>query len=316
MTYLSRSSVVSVIRDQEFDAPGGHVLCADLYLPDGVMAARPVILWLHGGAWRVGDRRLCPDLSRYFAESGFATVSIEYRLSQQSYFPAQIEDVKTAIRWVRHVADRYGLDSQRIGLWGSSAGAHLAALAAVSRAGAFEGPSSSYAAHSSAVQATVLGYPPVDFLQMDAHRDSLADSKDSVETSALASVPSADPTSPESRLLGAPIHTRPDLAAEANPISHMHSSVPPCLIVHGRADAIVPARQSELLYESLVTSGNAATLVLIDGLGHGFLNDSALDDRGPYGMTVRSSAASPPIEPGAKRDYVFSSIGRFFRATL
>jgi acetyl esterase/lipase len=133
------ASTVTVVADVLFATPAGHPLYADLYLPDAVAIRRPVIVWLHGGAWRLGDRRLCPDLSRHFAERGFAMVSVDYRLSQQAVFPAQIEDVKTAIRWVRHVADQYGLDRDRIGLWGSSAGAHLGALAAVTRSGEFEG---------------------------------------------------------------------------------------------------------------------------------------------------------------------------------
>ena len=101
------TSTVTVVADLLFATPAGHPLYADLYLPDAVAMRRPVIVWLHGGAWRLGDRRLCPDLSRHFAERGFAMVSVDYRLSQQAVFPAQIEDVKTALRWVRHVADQY-----------------------------------------------------------------------------------------------------------------------------------------------------------------------------------------------------------------
>src|SRR5580692_6078407 len=118
-------------------------MLADVYLPDAEPPL-PVIIWLHGGGWRFGDRRLAPDLTRHFASRGFAMVSIEYRLSGQAVFPAPLEDVKAAVRWVRSAAERYGFDADHIGLWGSSAGGHLAALAALCEPGA--------------VQAVVNGY--------------------------------------------------------------------------------------------------------------------------------------------------------------
>lgn len=122
---------VRVITDLVFAAPGGKSLLADLYLPENAKTPPPVILWLHGGAWRVGDRRLAPDLKRFFAARGFAMASIEYRLTGEAIFPAQLHDVKTAIRWLRSVASQYGFDGERIGVWGSSAGGHLAALTAL-----------------------------------------------------------------------------------------------------------------------------------------------------------------------------------------
>ena len=124
------------------------------------------------------------------------------------------------------------------------------------------------------------------------------------------------PSSPESQLIGAPVRSRPDLAAKANPISYMHEGVPPCLILHGRRDELVACRQSELLYEALVARGNRATLCLIDRLGHGFLNDSAIDDQGPHEMSVRSSAEDPLAAPTIRQNYVFPFIEAFFRATL
>ncbi len=280
---------MTFVADQLFASPGGHPLYADLYLPDAVAASRPVIVWLHGGAWLKGDRRLGPNLSRHFAERGFAMVSVEYRLSQQARFPAQIEDVKTAIRWIRHVADRYALDPGRIGVWGSSAGAHLAALAAISSPGTFESPALPYAEHSSAVHAAVLGYPPVDFLQL-----------------------SGDAHSPESQLLGAPVREHPDLAARANPATYAHDRVPPCLLLHGLRDTLIPASQSQMLYDALAARGNAVTLYLADDLAHGFLDDTTLDDRGPHAMTsyIPGHAAS------RERRDLFPLMEDFFRAVL
>src|SRR4051794_31496741 len=130
-------------------------LLLDLYLPQSSVPT-PVVIWLHGGGWRRGDRSFAPDLERYFACRGFAMVNIEYRLSGQARFPAQLEDVRDAIRWVRREAARFGLDGSRVALWGASAGAHLGALAATT---AVEDVDS--------VQAVVDCYGPTDFTRAD-----------------------------------------------------------------------------------------------------------------------------------------------------
>lgn len=124
---------VSLIADQVYSCAGGQDRLADVYVPDGD-GPFPAIIFLHGGGWRFGDRRLAPDLRRFFAESGFVMVSIDYRLSGEAIFPAAVIDTKTAIRWLRRHAADYNIDPERIGLWGSSAGGHLAAMAALSNA--------------------------------------------------------------------------------------------------------------------------------------------------------------------------------------
>ena len=123
---------VQVFRDLVYSHAGGSPRLADLYLPQGVAGRLPVIVWVHGGGWRFGDRHLSPDLTRWFAARGFAMVTFDYRLSGEAIFPAPVIDLKTVIRWVRSVADQYGLDPEAIGLWGSSAGSQLSAIAALS----------------------------------------------------------------------------------------------------------------------------------------------------------------------------------------
>ena len=115
---------VQVVDGVEY-APGR---LADVYLP--VEAAKPVptILFLHAGGWLHGDRKFGPDLGRFFTQRGFAMVSIDYRLSDEALFPAAVHDVKTAVRWMRSVAGEYGFNPNRIGVWGLSAGGHLAAM--------------------------------------------------------------------------------------------------------------------------------------------------------------------------------------------
>lgn len=303
---------VTIHRDLRYANPHGKQLLADLYLPKQDAARLPVIVWLHGGGWRLGDRRLAPDLQRYFAQAGFAMASIEYRLSGEAIFPAAVEDVKTAVRWLRASADTYGLDPARIGLWGSSSGGHLAALAALSGPGVFESPASEYSGYSSEVQAVMDGYGPVDFLEMDAQRTAagvVSDDPESVKLPKDLRSNSAD--SFESLFLGAPITTCRDLVRQANPVTYARASAPPFLIMHGLADSAVPAKQSELLYEALAAhAGNEVTLGLITGLGHGFLNRNHLDDGPKRTIELRG------LTYGGADSGIFERIFRFFQQKL
>lgn len=307
---------VSVVNDLIYASPGGTPLLADLYLPQNTKKPARVILWLHGGGWRFGDRRLGPNLSRYYAECGFAMASIDYRLSTEAVFPAQIQDVKTAIRWLRSVASRYGFDASRLGLWGSSSGGHLAALAATSGPGVFEEGEIEHPGSSSSVQAVVDGYGPTDFLQMDEHRDPSGKPSDDPESIQLGPGKSAaSATSLESLFLGAPIQTCPQRVREANPITYVRSGMAPFYILHGTSDTAVPAHQSELLYEALVAQGNDVTLCLIEGLGHGFLNRNDFDQGPSKRVMVRHRMAG--IERIAnKPPATFQSIENFFKKHL
>ncbi len=298
---------VEVIDGLTYSHAGGRSRLADLYLPNGAARPLPVIVWLHGGGWRLGDRKLGPDLTRFFAASGFAMCSIDYRLSDEAIFPAQIEDVKCAIRWLRSVSEIYRLDAAHIGLWGSSAGGHLAALAATSGPGKFE--TAEHANYSSTVSAVVDGYGPIDFLQIDSHRHWVGAGGDA-ESARLGELkPSAHPESFESLLVGGPIGERGVKVREANPITYVGSDAPPFLILHGTKDSAVPVHQSELLFNALVASGIDATLCLIDGLGHGFLNKNDWDKRAQP-MEVRTVNGSTRVAAS------ITTIEEFFRRHL
>ena len=272
---------VELSADLVYSVAGGRPRLLDLYLPRGAAPPLPVIVWLHAGGWRSGDRKHAPDLSRHFAMQGFAMASIDYRLSGEATFPAQLRDVKAAIRWLRANAERHGIDGQRIGLWGASAGGHLATLAALTPDQEFGHEESGGNEHRHVptdVQAVVTAYAPMDFLQMDAQRDETLVAVD--DPSAFVLPPgarTADARSYESLLIGAPIHDRPDLARAASPLSHVAAGAPPFLIVHGRSDRAVPAQQSVMLYDALARWGTSVTLHPVDGKGHGFLDraDSA-----------------------------------------
>lgn len=299
-------SRVKIVRDIVYVNRAERPLCADVYVPEGERVIRPAIIWLHGGGWRFGSRRQTPDLARYFTVRGYVMVSIDYRLSKEALFPAAVEDVKTAIRWLKAAASDYGVDRNRIGLWGSSAGGHLGALAAATGAGLFE--DDYYPGHSSSVAAVADIYGPSDFLQMDAHRDPTGKPSDDVESIQLPKgSKTADASSMESMFLGAPIESRPDRVRAANPVTYVKAGLPPFLLLHGLADTAVPPHQSELLYDALVSVGNDVTLGLIHGLGHGFLNRPTLDDTN-WDMEFRGRSAAFGRVPRR----IFELIGDWF----
>src|SRR4051794_31344649 len=267
-TVLDDAATV-VMRDLEYARTASGPLLLDLHLPARPVAAPPVVVWLHGGGWRKGDRTFAPDLDRYFAARGYAMANVEYRLSGDAIFPAQLEDVRAAVRWLRASADDFALDAKSIGLWGASAGGHLAALAATT------------ATHDGdRVQAVVDGYGPTDF--------ALADTQ-----SLPGGMPHAPADSPESELLGVPLmEADADRLRAANPIAHITPAAPPFLILHGTADLQVPPGQSEILHAALAAAGVESTLCLIDGLGHAFFNGRRFESRPCPTATIRSFVRS------------------------
>ena len=303
---------------QTYASPGGVALHADLYLPEGTATPPPVIVWIHGGGWRSGTRELAPDLSRFFAERGFAMVAIDYRLSRVALFPAQIEDVRTAIRWLRSIASGYGIDSSRIGLWGASAGGHLAALAALAPRNCFRPVDAVFDDQDTTVQAVVVGYAPIDFLQLDAHRPPPGTRSEDPESLLLPDPDqrSTEAHSYESLLLGAPIATCPERVRAANPIAYIGERSAPFLILHGLADTTVPPHQSELLYNALKAGRTEVSLALIEGLGHGFLNRTHLDAAGPRSMEIRKSCSAGTESISRHQQLVFPVVEAFFRAAL
>lgn len=310
---------VEIIPDLVYSVPNGRELVADLYLPKNSQTPLPVIIWLHGGGWRFGDRKLGPDFSTFFARRGFAMVSIEYRLSEEAIFPAAVHDVKTAVRWVRTIAEKYGLDANHIGLWGSSAGGHLAALTAMSGPEQFVDENPEYNGINSEVQAVAIGYGPVNFLQIDEQKEQDGIIEEDPESLHIPKdKKSTDPDSFESLFLGAPILTCPDRVKAANPITYMKTgqTLPPFLIMHGLSDTAVSAQQSEILYQAIAEEGNDVSLYLIKGLGHGFLNRTNVDDDGPKQANCRISKNGIEELNGESAHFIFGTIEQFFRKIL
>ncbi len=245
-----------VLRDLEY-VPAGHERNKlDLYLPEQAAGSGPLplIIWVHGGGWKGGSKNNCR--ATRFLGTGYAVASVNYRLSSHAIFPAQIEDCKAAVRWLRINAKKYNLDAERFGVWGSSAGGHLVAL--LGTAGEVkEFDKGKNLNVSSRVQAVCDWFGPTDFLQMDEHMITL----DRLVHNA--------PDSPESKLVGGPIQQNKQACRRANPITYVTADDPPFLIMHGDSDMAVPPHQSQLLYEALKNAGVRVKLHTVKGVGHG-----------------------------------------------
>ncbi|MEI7728396.1 MAG: alpha/beta hydrolase [Verrucomicrobiota bacterium] len=242
---------VEALRDLEY-VPNGHERQKlDLYRPkDGNKL--PLIIWVHGGAWRAGSKDQCPALP--MLRDGYAVASINYRLSQHAIFPAQIEDCKAAIRWLRANAAKYRLDPDRFGAWGSSAGGHLVALIGTS-GDVKEFEVGENLSVSSRVQAVCDWFGPTDMVQMSKFPSTMKHDA---------------PESPESLLVGGPIQENLAKAAKVNPITYVAKNNPPFLIMHGDKDPLVPLNQSEILEAALKKAGVEVQLHVVIGAGHGF----------------------------------------------
>ena len=249
---------VKAHRDLTYTKAGHERHKLDLFVPEKGAGPFPLLVWIHGGGWAAGSKDGCPPLRGGYIERGYAVASINYRLSGHAIFPAQIEDCKAALRWLRAHAKEYNLDPDHIGVWGSSAGGHLVALLGTS-GDAKEFDVGEHLDQSSRVQAVSDYYGPTDFVQMDAH---------AVKGTRLIH---DSPQSPESRVIGGPIQEKAnyDKVQRANPIAYVSKDDPAFLIVHGNEDAAVPHHQSELLHAALVKAGVASRFITVEGGGHG-----------------------------------------------
>ena len=219
----------------------------------------PVIVFIHGGAWKGGHKTEGLGWIFECVDSGqYAGVSIGYRLSSETTWPSQIHDCKAAIRWIRANAKRYGLDSDRIGVWGNSAGGHLVSMLGTSGdVKLMDGTIGLHTNVSSRVTCVVDFYGPTNFLTMN---------KSAIKS---ATLDHDRVDSPESRLIGGPIQENPEKVATANPITYISWDDPPFLIVHGTQDPLVSFNQSELLHGVLTSDGITSTLLTVKGGGHG-----------------------------------------------
>jgi acetyl esterase/lipase len=249
-----------MLRDIPYVTNGHPRQVLDLYLPEKENKT-PLLIWVHGGAWLEGSKD--DFVPQEYLAQGYAVASLNYRLSQHAIFPAQIQDCKAAVRWLRAHAERYHLDPQRFGAWGASAGGHLVALLGTTgRPTAWDVGENLEV--SSRVQAVADYFGPTDFGQMDAHRlpDGMVHDT---------------PQSPESRLVGGAIQEKKAEVAAASPVTYVSPGAAPFLIVHGDQDPLVPFHQSVLLADALRKAGVAVQLYPVAGAGHGGFTDPKVE---------------------------------------
>lgn len=236
----------------QFAEVGDQKLLLDLYLPADARN-RPLLVWVHGGAWRSGSRDN-PPLG-FLLEAGYAVASVDYRLSPVARFPAQVHDIKGAIRFLRARQTTYGYEARKVGILGSSAGGHLAALVGVTNShNDLEGNVGGNTDQSSSVQAIVDYYGPTNFLTI---------LKQSTPHGLGVRVPALE------LLLGGVPDDQPELARMASPVLHVDRADPPLLMLHGDQDPQVPINQSHELQGAYQQQGLDARLEVVHGGAHG-----------------------------------------------
>jgi acetyl esterase/lipase len=239
------------VRDVSYVAHGSRSQMLDVYVPDVATAPRPLMIWIHGGGWYSGDKSAPPGMG--LLTRGYTVASIDYRLSSEAVFPAQIFDCKAAVRFLRAHSHDFDIDGTRVGVWGDSAGGQLASLLGTTNGRHdYEGLEGNLG-FSSDVQAVCDWYGPSDFLQA-------TDITTGVGTTAVK------------ELFGGVITSHTDTARFASPAEQVEvgrTGLPPFLIMHGDQDRLVPVHQSEILYQKLKLVGANVQLVILAHSGHG-----------------------------------------------
>ncbi|MCL1821062.1 MAG: alpha/beta hydrolase [Oscillospiraceae bacterium] len=232
--------------DIAYRTVGETTLYLDLFLPDEAKSP-PLIFWIHGGAWRFGDRKWCALKNQ--AERGYAVASVDYRLSTTAPFPACIEDCKYALAFLRQNADKYAIDTSRVCAAGDSAGGHLAALMGVSAGHEDWEPKGADCSVQAVIDICGSSSLKRDYQQTPEQDNSIIND-----------------------LLGAPINSPKGmmLAAAANPITYADGTEPPFLIMHGDKDDTVLIEQSYMLRNELESYGNSVAMHTVFGGGHSF----------------------------------------------
>lgn len=235
---------------------GYRPMILDVYLPPERGERKPLIVYVHGGGWRGGHTRQSgafadfPAVLAELASRGYVVASIEYRLSLEAPFPAALDDVRTAIRFLKANGEKYGIDTSRTGLFGGSAGGQLAVLEAVTCGAAPTGADKSNPAVSDCPQAAVGWYGIYDFPAMPGRSENRA----------------------EHDYLGCEAGKCPgSQLAAASAIEHVDANDPPILLLHGDADTVVPVAQSRRMAEKLRASGASVEIEVFPGIGHSWI---------------------------------------------
>ncbi len=239
---------ITELHDVVFGHAGGRDLHAEIAFPTDAPGPLSAIIYIHGGGWVEGSQKSSPI--SYLAQAGYFAVSIEYRLSNEAKWPAQIEDCQLGVRWLRANAAKYHVDPNRIGAWGESAGGHLVAcLGTMADIKQYQA-GGEYPGVSSAVQAVVDFYGPTDFITPDIY-------------------------TPEAHrltegLFGVPRDQDPALWKSGSPVFYVKAGDPPMLLVHGDSDTLVPLAQSAVFDAALTKAGVPHEFIIVKNANHGF----------------------------------------------
>ena len=293
LTLIAASAMVNAqtVANVQYANVGGQSLRLDLYLPSAPVSASPLVIWIHGGGWCAGARAPLASYAAALPAEGVAVAAVSYRLTSSTpdcanaagaIWPAQIHDIKGAVRFLRANAGTWNLDPTRFAVWGQSAGAQLATVLALSAGDpALEGNVGGNLATSSAVLASVAYFPPTELLELGPDFAL-------VPPNLPAAVPVVDgPGQPHAQLIGfagagqgmgvlranaanpaAPWPTLIQSARSASPVYWASSDDPPIYLLHGTADTTVPLNQARRLRDALQTAGVAVTYREIANLGH------------------------------------------------
>jgi acetyl esterase/lipase len=264
---------------------GYRPLTLDLYLPGPRGLPAPLVVFVHGGGWNGGDSRHAagfddfPRVLAALAAQGYIVASVSYRLSGEARFPAAVQDIKTAIRWLRSRAHELNMDDTRVAVWGDGAGGQLAALTGVTCGVAAFDPetprSDTGDAPSSCVQAVIDWYGISDLQSLAADNQNQPQVASNAPNAAGFQPP---PTSDAGSFLGCePASCPPMVARLASPLSFISGSAPPFLIQHGEADTTISLKQSQKLHEALRKANVPAELITYPGAGYNFARANAAD---------------------------------------
>ncbi|MCE0496332.1 MAG: alpha/beta hydrolase [Methylacidiphilales bacterium] len=244
---------VVLLHDVVIGKGGDQDIHAEVAYPANITKPVPGILCFHGGGWLYGKSKDYIPLITALAHNGYFAASIDYRLSNVAKWPAEIQDCKLAVRWLRANAAQYHVDPNRIVAWGGSAGGHLAAcLGTMADVKEYEGDGG-YPGVSSAVQAVVDFYGPVDLSNPGDYSSSDYDMPKLIQS-----------------LFGVPFATNPDLWKSGSPLLYVKAGDPPMIIVHGDSDKAVPLAQSVAFDAALTQAGVPHQFIIVKNADHGF----------------------------------------------
>lgn len=254
---------IRIVRDVPYAGTTNPAQTLDLLLPrtPATSDPLPIVMNIHGGAFKMGDKSGgLEDVIPLVASGHYAAASINYRLSGEAVWPAQIHDCKAAVRWVRANADSYHLDPRHIGVIGQSAGGHLVAMLGTTGGNeSQEGTLGPHVGTDSRVQCVVDQFGPTELLTMGGTHDNLH--------------------SPEADLIGGPVQEHQDVARQASPITYVKPDLPPFLVIHGDQDTTVPFNQSERIAAALKQAKVDCTFIVVQGAGHGGFRNPELGVR-------------------------------------